>query len=179
MKGIIFTEFLEMVESTFSPAVADQIIEQNELDSNGIYTSVGNYNKQELLKLVTSLSGIVNIPVDVLVKEYGKYLLKRFLVYYPQFFEELTTTFDFLDTIDRHVHVEVEKLYTDVELPSFQTKRLSDTQMQMVYHSSNPFAVLAEGLIEGAAEHFKENISIRSDISDDHQVATFNLTLVG
>ena len=51
--------------------------------------------------------------------------------------------------------------------------------MQMVYHSSNPFAVLAEGLIEGAAEHFKENISIRSDISDDHQVATFNLTLVG
>ena len=44
MKGIIFTEFLETVESTFSPAVADQIIEQNELDSNGIYTSVGNYN---------------------------------------------------------------------------------------------------------------------------------------
>ena len=80
MKGIIFTEFLEMVESTFSPAVADQIIEQNELDSNGIYTSVGNYNKQELLKLVTSLSNIVDVPVDVLVKKYGKYLLTRFLV---------------------------------------------------------------------------------------------------
>ncbi|WP_249310662.1 MULTISPECIES: heme NO-binding domain-containing protein [unclassified Pseudoalteromonas] len=145
MKGIIFTEFLEMVEITFSPAVADQIIEQNELDSNGVYTSVGNYNKQELLKLVTSLSGIVNIPIDVLVKEYGKYLLKRFLVYYPQFFEELTTTFDFLGTIDRHVHVEVEKLYTDVELPSFQTKRLSDTQMRMIYHSSNPLLYLLKG----------------------------------
>jgi len=179
MKGIIFTEFLEMVEITFSPAVADQIIEQNELDSNGAYTSVGNYNKQELLKLVTSLSSIVDIPVDVLVKEYGKYLLKRFLVYYPQFFEELTTTFDFLDTIDQHVHVEVKKLYTDVELPTFKTNHLSNTKMQMIYHSSNPFAMLAEGLIEGAAEHFKENISISSDINDDHQVATFNLTLVG
>jgi len=179
MKGIIFTEFLEMVEITFSPAVADQIIEQNELDSNGAYTSVGNYNKQELLKLVTSLSSIVDIPVDVLVKEYGKYLLKRFLVYYPQFFEELTTTFDFLDTIDQHVHVEVKKLYTDVELPTFKTNHLSNTQMQMIYHSSNPFAMLAEGLIEGAAEHFKENISISSDINDDYQVATFNLTLVG
>ncbi|WP_282130705.1 heme NO-binding domain-containing protein [Pseudoalteromonas aliena] len=178
MKGIIFTEFLEMVENHFSVEVADQIIEQNDLDSKGAYTSVGNYDKQELIKLITSLSECVNLPVGVLLKEYGKYLLSHFLIYYPQFFQDLTTTFDFLDTIDRHVHVEVKKLYRDADLPSFQTKRLSSTKMQMFYHSSNPFALLAEGLIEGAANHFGENIHVSSDISENHQVATFNLTLV-
>ncbi|GAA60768.1 hypothetical protein P20652_2635 [Pseudoalteromonas sp. BSi20652] len=179
MKGIIFTEFLEMVENHFSAEVADQIIELNDLDSKGAYTSVGNYNKEELVKLITSLSACVNLPITVLLKEYGKYLLSRFVIYYPYFFKDLTNTFDFLDTIDRHVHVEVKKLYSNAELPSFQTKRLSRTQMQMFYQSSNPFALLADGLIEGAANHFGENIHVDSDISDNHQVATFTLTLVG
>ena len=36
MKGIVFTEFLEMVEDKFSPELADRIIEGAELPSGGI-----------------------------------------------------------------------------------------------------------------------------------------------
>jgi PleD family two-component response regulator len=40
MKGIVFTEFLEMVENRFSEHTVDQLIEQVDLPSKGIYTSV-------------------------------------------------------------------------------------------------------------------------------------------
>ena len=39
MKGIVFTEFLEMVEDKFSFDVVDTIIEQSELESGGVYNA--------------------------------------------------------------------------------------------------------------------------------------------
>ncbi len=41
MKGTVFTEFLEMVENILSPELADLIIEQSDLHSEGAYTSLG------------------------------------------------------------------------------------------------------------------------------------------
>ena len=43
MKGVIFTEFLELVEKKFGLAMVDKIIGQSNLASEGIYTSVGTY----------------------------------------------------------------------------------------------------------------------------------------
>ena len=41
MKGIIFTEFIEMVEDKFGFEVADNIITNSNLPSGGAYTAVG------------------------------------------------------------------------------------------------------------------------------------------
>lgn len=36
MKGIVFTEFLDMVEEKFGYGVVDQIITESKLESNGM-----------------------------------------------------------------------------------------------------------------------------------------------
>ena len=41
MKGLVFTEFLELVDEQFSFETCEQIIEMSDLPSGGIYTSVG------------------------------------------------------------------------------------------------------------------------------------------
>ncbi|MFT4982342.1 MAG: hypothetical protein ACI9UR_002213, partial [Bacteroidia bacterium] len=41
MKGIVFTEFLELVEDKFGLEVVNQIIDGCELETDGVYTSVG------------------------------------------------------------------------------------------------------------------------------------------
>jgi len=56
MKGIVFTEFLEMVEETFGLETVDYIIYKSELKSEGIYTSVGTYDFFEMLILISNLS---------------------------------------------------------------------------------------------------------------------------
>ena len=40
MKGIVFTEFLEMVEEKFDLETLDKIIINSKLPSEGVYTSV-------------------------------------------------------------------------------------------------------------------------------------------
>lgn len=160
MKGIVFTEFIEMVEDVFSPEIADQIINDTELDSDGAYTAVGTYDHHEILAMVTRLSELTSIPVGDLVQAFGKHLLNRFTELYPVFFNEVDDTFTFLDTIESHVHIEVLKLYPDAELPSFTVDHADGKTLIMSYKSSRPFAMLAQGLIKGAAEYFNEKISI-------------------
>ena len=165
MKGIIFTEFLEMVEEKFSPDMADKIIEASEnLSTDGAYTSVGTYHHSELIELVSHLSTEVDLDIPLLVETFGTYLFGRFVVLYPGFFEENQDTFGFLELIENHVHGEVKKLYPDAELPTFGTTRFDDNHLEMIYQSKRPFAPVAHGLMQGCIAHYNENITI--DIED-------------
>jgi hypothetical protein len=177
MKGIVFTEFLDMVEQRFSADLADTIIEACELPSGGAYTAVGTYDHRELVDLVTALSTATEVPVSELVRAFGRHLFSRFVELYPRFFEGVDSAFDFLVNIEGHIHAEVKKLYPDAELPSFDCRPTALDGMEMIYRSSRPFADLAEGLIMGCAEHFGEQISIRRELlsGDDGQGVRFSL----
>src|SRR5688500_13719002 len=86
MKGIVFTEFLEMVEHQFGPAIADRIIVESKVASNGAYTSVGTYDHGELVAMVVCLSAATGVPAEALVQAFGEHLFERFAVGFPQFF---------------------------------------------------------------------------------------------
>ncbi|WP_127471532.1 heme NO-binding domain-containing protein [Thiomicrorhabdus aquaedulcis] len=160
MKGIVFSEFIELVEEKFGFEMADDIIEKSNLASGGAYTSVGTYDHHELLELVTHLSAQTGISVEDLVKTFGEHLLVRFSEGYPMFFESVNNCFQFLDTIENKVHVEVKKLYPEAELPTFDSRIESDNRMHLVYTSKRPFSALAYGLIKGSATYYGENIHI-------------------
>jgi hypothetical protein len=167
MKGIVFTEFLEMVETKFSPKVADEIITAAQLPSGGAYTAVGTYDHQEIAALVLALNRITGQPVPDLIRTFGRHLFGRFVKLYPQFFLGVSSAFEFLANVDHYIHVEVLKIYPDAQLPRFEIHREGAERMVLVYRSERALHDLAEGLIEGCAEHFQERIALqKEDLSD-------------
>ncbi|MCR8634779.1 heme NO-binding domain-containing protein [Paenibacillus radicis (ex Xue et al. 2023)] len=173
MKGIVFTAFIEMVESKFSLQIADHIIGASDLPSGGSYTAVGTYDHNEIIRLVVQLSGQTGIPVADLVRTFGEYLFGQLVELYPQFVDSELTIFEFLQKIDGYIHVEVRKLYPDAELPGFECDTSIPGTLKMTYRSSRPFADLAEGLILGAINHYNENIAVeREDFTDSTGAAT-------
>lgn len=175
MKGVVFTEFVEMVEETFSPELLDEVFDCVELASGGAYTSVGTYDHNELLQLVGELSRQTNVAVPELVNSFGHYLLKRFVEGFPQFFDGVNNAFEFLESVDNHIHVEVRKLYADAELPRFKVRRVKDDELEMVYISERPFADLAQGLIEATAVHFGNEICLERIGPDEANRIRFHL----
>lgn len=173
MKGIVFAEFIDLVETKFGFEIADEIIEESNLPSGGAYTSVGTYDHNEMLELVTHLSQKTGISVEDLVKVFGEHLLTRFVEGYPMFFESVDSCFEFLSTIENKVHVEVKKLYPEAELPTFESTIHSDNEMSLIYSSKRPFSALAYGLIKGSASYYNENIAIEM-----HDQSTDDLTKV-
>lgn len=164
MKGIVFTEFLDMVEAAFGIETSESIIESAALASGGAYTSVGTYDHREMLRLVQQLSASTGRPVPDLVKAYGTHLFGRFLTKYPGFFEKPRNAFEFLGSIEQTIHVEVLKLHPDAELPRFDST-IDGNRMTLLYRSSRPFADLAEGLISACIAHYGESIEFtREDL---------------
>ena len=176
MKGIVFTEFLDMVEKAYGYDVVDYIIESSDLPSSGIYTAVGTYSHAEIVQLLTNLSEKVKVDPAKLLKIFGRYIFDTFLLTYPQFFERMAEPFEFLESIDKHIHVEVRKLYPDATLPRFTTEMNEGPQMTMIYHSERKMADFAEGLIEKSFEHFKEQCRITSrSLEADGTVVEFTI----
>lgn len=160
MKGLVFSEFIEFVEDAYSPEMADNIIDSSNLPSQGAYTTVGTYNHEELLALVAALSNLTDTPIPNLVRTFGKHLFGRLAAGHPGFLKGVDCSFDFLQMIENHIHVEVRKLYPDAELPSFEEERPNPNQLILTYKSQRPFADLALGLIEGCIDHFDERVEI-------------------
>ena len=162
MKGIVFTELIEMVESDLGIEIADRMIRDADTTNDGAYTAVGTYDHAELIRLVISLSHETEIPVPDLVRAFGKHLFRRFSELYPQFFAGCESSMDFLPMVESYIHVEVRKLYPDAELPTFESEYQDDV-LRMTYRSKRPFADLAEGLIQACVDHFHDEIVVRRD----------------
>jgi len=166
MKGIIFTEFLELVEDQFGLEMVERIIAQSDLESEGSYTAVGTYDHNEIVQLVSNLSSNVNVPVNDLLVIYGEYLFGTFLKSYGHFIKEAENTFEFLGSVERYIHVEVKKLYADAELPSFDPTENGNV-LELLYKSPRKLSAVAEGIIKGALKHYKEEGTIKRDFINE------------
>ena len=162
MKGIVFTELFEMVETIFSANMVDDVLDDCDLASGGAYTAVGTYDHTELLQIVSALSKRTDLPVKDLVHKYGHHLFFRFHDIMPAFFERPKSAFEFLESVHGYIHVEVKKLYPDAALPDFATHRPDDNTLVMTYTSRCPLSDFAEGLINGCIDFYEEDISLQS-----------------
>lgn len=160
MKGVVFTEFMELVESRMGLEMLDRIITDADLPNDGAYTAVGTYDHVELVRLVQALSHASGMSVSSLIHMFGEHLFERFAENYRLMFADTHNTFEFLNRVDDVIHVEVRKLYPDAELPSLVCECATSNELTVLYSSPRGFGDLAEGLIHGCIKHFGESISV-------------------
>lgn len=177
MKGLIFTVFLEMVEEKYGFEIADKIITVSNLDSKGIYTSVGTYDHKELFILLKNLSELSGESQNVILIKYGEFAFTKFAVKYSYLLKDVNDLFTFLESIDNYIHVEVLKLYPDAELPKFETIRVSNNKLILKYTSKRKMSSFAEGLLNGSINHFSSDTTFTKELLNNGEEALFTLTM--
>ena len=153
MNGLLFTEFMEMVETTWSFDMVDTLIDRSQVSSGGIYTAVGSYPNEEMVALVKALAEETETPIDQIERTFGKYLFNRFAHEYPQYFTGIRDSFQFLAGVDEIVHANIRKYFPDTDPPTIIVEQ-SPGRLSLTYFSERPFSHLAQGLIEGCISHF-------------------------
>ncbi len=179
MKGVVFTEFFEFVENEFDPVFLQEIINDSKVESEGVYTATGTYAFCEMGALVTTAASKSGLDISALMKAFGKHLFQYFASASPHHFVGVKTSFEFLDRVESHIHVDVKKLYPDAELPSFETVEHKADRFVMLYKSSRGLGDLCVGLIEGCMEHFGEKgqISKRDLEAEPETVIEFTIRM--
>lgn len=160
MKGIVFVELLAMADAAAGEEAVDAVVAKCPLSTKGAYTAVGTYPAEELNALVGGFSQVTGASIDALQRQFGHWMLARFVDTFPVFFESQPDAFSMLESIENEVHVEVRKLYPDSELPKFETTRIGDDTLKMVYRSPRKLIAFCHGLIEACLTHYGETADI-------------------
>ncbi len=179
MKGIVFTEFLELVEDKFGLEVVDQIIEESNLESQGIYTAVGTYEFSEMLRLLKNLSNHSNISVDDLLLIYAEHFFGVLVSNYPSLISHYNDPIELLSSIEDHIHIEVRKIYPEAELPTFKVLKKDKNSLVMLYKSSRALYNFGLGLMNKTLEHFNTKATIIVEkIKPDGTEVKFSITKI-
>lgn len=160
MKGLIFTEFLEMVESKWGLSTVDSIIGNAGLPNKGSYTAVGTYPHGEMVRLVVALHEQIHVPVPELLKVFGECLFDSLSKNYGYMMAGESDSLTLLQNIEDVIHVEVKKLYPESNPPMFDGERLDHHTLRLHYKSHRSMADVAEGLILGCGKFYKDELSI-------------------
>ena len=100
MLGIIFTNLVEMIETTVSYEMADEILQEANLSSDGIFTSVGHYPLEDVVGIVTLLSQKTDIPPNDLIFAFGKYLFSKLMDGHKHIVSADASLFELLAQLD-------------------------------------------------------------------------------
>lgn len=160
MKGSVFNGFENYVEQYYGLHIWQQIIENSQLENEGVFLASDAYNDQELFSIISVLSNIVSTPESGIQREFGEFFFTTLFSLARQHVEHVDNLFDFLRAVDDVIHVEVNKSDSSAYTPAFFYDQPTENELIMRYVSKRGMCYFAEGLIVGAAKQFKTKAQI-------------------
>jgi hypothetical protein len=157
MKGIVFNLLEELVRRDYGENTWDTLLESAGLE--GAYTSLGSYRDEELIMLVSEAARVLHKPPEAILRWFGRNAMPLLAEKYPAFFTAPTSTRRFLLTLNDIIHPEVRKLYPGAHVPVFDFDSSAPDVLVVGYKSERKLCALAHGFVEGAADHYREELS--------------------
>lgn len=154
MKGIIFNLLEDVVIRRQGEAAWETILD--EAGVAGAYTSLGSYPDSEIEKLIGAVSSALGISSDECLRWFGRAAMPLLAERYSGFFQGHRTTLPFVLSVNDIIHPEVRKIHPGAHCPVFRFEQTADGVLLLGYESPRRLCALAEGFIEGAADHFGE-----------------------
>jgi hypothetical protein len=159
MKGIIFNMLEDMVVSQCGMQVWNELLAKH-APSDRVYLSAKSYAEDELFGMVQDVAQRLNLPAQEVVKAFGRFLFGGLASRHDDVVKRFSDFSSLVLGIHDVIHLEVNKLYHEPSLPTITGKIVSPTRIELTYASPRKLCYCAEGLLYGAAEHFKQSIAI-------------------
>lgn len=174
MKGTIFNTFEAFVSDTFGEDVYEDILDNTTLETTEPIVGPGTYPASDLIALVTTAIGVLDISLDTALIEFGKYAFPKLAQSIPDLMAGLHNAEGFFMGLESVIHTEVRKLDAEANPARFTPEKTGDG-MLLHYESSLGLFPLVTGFIEGVSAWYDEPIE-HEMVSSDGTNATFKLT---
>lgn len=130
------------------------------LPPNKIYHTIQFYPDEELEHIITASSYKLGKSKEAIYREigkdFGKYLISAYgLMFFPSW-----KTIDVIEKISPKIYKILQLIDPHTPKSEVRTKRISKNEVIVYYQSPRKMCEFIEGVYEGAAIHFKENIQI-------------------
>jgi len=160
VKGVINKGIQDLVEARFG-AEAWQETKAKAGCEEPIFAVCNDYPDEMTRALVASAAEVLQIPVEAVLKEFGRTFVTCTLkTCYPAVMAlSGPTTRDFLLDLDR-IHDAVTRNTPGAAPPRFTYEERPEGRLRMHYHSNRGLCATLEGLILGVGDLFGETLAV-------------------
>ncbi len=158
VKGIVFNLLEEAVTAAHGfDAWADLI---DLAGVSGVYTSLGSYPDDDMTGLVHAAAKLLASPEHEILQWFGRAAMPMLAQRYGNFFEGHDGARSFVLSVNAIIHPEVRKLYSGAGCPHFHFEDAADGALLVGYRSPRKLCHLAHGFVQGASDHYGEEVEI-------------------
>ena len=157
VKGIVFNLLEELVCREYGEETWDALLDEASVE--GAYTSLGNYPDDDMMRLVGAAAAKLALPPEAVLRWFGRHSMPLLVERYPAFFAQHRDARSFTLTLNTIIHPEVRKAYPGATPPEFDFDTSSPDELLVGYQSSRKLCALAQGFIEGAADHYGQDLT--------------------
>jgi hypothetical protein len=175
LKGLVFNLLEQVVVRNHGEAAWDDLLDATGIP--GAYTSLGSYPDEEIGRLVDAGAKALGLEPAEVLRWFGREAMPLLAQRYPAFFDGHSSTRSFVLSVNRIIHPEVHKLYAGARCPIFGFEEQGNGDLSLSYDSSRRLCALAQGFIEGAADHFRERAHVEHVACMHHRDPTCVLRL--
>lgn len=177
MKGIFFTEFLEMAEKDYGHNLTEKIISELGVGNNGVYESEIGYPCAQFVELCELLGREIGNSSSDIAKNFGEYLFSRLVILFRPNFAGNSNIFEFLDQVDEFIHEKMQNSFPALKIPKFRAIKINESTFQISYQTEKILVDLAIGLLMGCQRFFNEEITLNTEyISERSKLVCFTLS---
>lgn len=159
MKGVIFNLLEDVVVTTHGSTAWENLLDEAGVD--GVYTSLGSYDDDEMTALVGAAGRALSLSDDEVLRWFGHRAIPKMVERWPDYFTAHQRSVPFLRSLNSVIHPEVRKLYAGAYCPHFDFTSPPDGSLLIGYRSPRHLCGLAHGFILGVGDHYGEALTVR------------------
>ncbi|MDA7906885.1 protein kinase [Rhodopirellula sp.] len=160
MHGSICCIVKKFVDTNHGPEAWDAILEQ--AGHKGLVLSpIGTYPDEAVFALLGAGCELLQVELDDLLRTVGRFAGPELIGFANTMLHPEWKTFELLANVESLIHRTIRMQNPTAQPANIQAFRLSENEAHVVYSSRRGLCTLAHGIIEGVADFYKENITIR------------------
>ncbi len=161
MYGVIFDMLRSyVIERHGGRPTWDALLEQAGIGYK-VYFPVAQYPDEEMVKLATTASKMLNVPLTAVLEDFGTFVGPSLVTYYEMFVRPEWRTFDVLENASAKIHDAIHRHNPRRNPPELRTTRIDEHRMKLTYQSERKLCFVAKGIIIGLSRKFDERIEVR------------------
>lgn len=158
MKGTVVGTWVKTLRALYPQNIIDENMERSGIDPHAPISPFDNIEDSKVHQFISSVAKDIAIGTDQLWRIIGKDNVRAFYQSYSLFFNK-ENLYNFLDSMN-DVHKIVRKKIAGSNPPALDIEILSHNSIYFIYSSKRNMYDYLLGLLDGAREHFKEDVKI-------------------
>ena len=159
MHGLILSELKRFSANGDRNGAWGDVLQEAGL-ADRVYTARETYPDAELAAILRAAARHRQTDVQTLLEQFGEFIAPTLMTVYKPYLKPEWKTLDMIEHTENNIHRAVRLRDPLAIPPRLKVRRVSPTEVVVIYESERQLCALAKGIARGVAQQYRERIEI-------------------